>query len=225
LLDDCPAGMEEEEFTRLLAPLVIDLPTQDEGLTALRKLVQDHIDRLEERMELMGYREQRALNAALGAAQSPCDRESVTRDRYITQSDRAFNTAVRVLLALKQERRKHGDESLDDPNDDAEPTAADLGHQGPDAASGPEEMDVPADVIPAVNEQTPNEPDATQVIVPEAGNNADRPAPADANGPVPLISPEVHAANMERRKKTMEYVQRKLNERSGVGPSGLSEMP
>ena len=146
---DCPAEMSRAQLIELMTPLVTDLPTADQGRKWLKKFVKGHLDRLKERKELMGYREQRELSAALGVAQSPCDRESVTRDRYITQSDRTFNTAVRMLLALKQERRKHGDESRADRDDNAEstatPTATDVGHQGPDAASRPEEMAPQAD--------------------------------------------------------------------------------
>ena len=211
----------------LMTPLVTNLPAADQGRKWLKKFVQSHIKRLKERKELMSYREQRELSAALGVAQSPCDRESVTRDRYITQSDRTFNTAVRVLLALKQERRKHGDESRADRDDIAEstatPTATDQGHQGPDAASRPAEMAPQAKAIPAVNEEKVNEPDATEVVVPMAGNDADRWAPANASGPIPLLSAEHHAAIEAERQKMLDFIRTRLNERSEIGPPGPSE--
>jgi hypothetical protein len=172
----------------------------------------------------MSYREQRELSAALGVAQSPCDRESVTRDRYITQSDRTFSTQVRVLLTLKHERRKHGDESKVDREDCAESTATHQGHQGPYAASQAEGMAPQAKEIPAVSEEKVNEPETTEVLIAVAGNDADRWAPTEAIAPAPLLSPEDHAAIQAQYQKSKEYVRRKLEERSGSGPSGPSEI-
>ena len=171
----------------------------------------------------MSYREQRELSAALGVAQSPCDRESVTRERYITQSDRTFNTAVRTLLALKQERRKHGDESRADRNGNAESMAmTDLGHQGPDAASRPEEMVPQAEGIPAVNDQKVNEPEATQAVDQPAANNAPGVGPATAQGPshgsASTTKGRAGRSTGSRSNKTM----RDFNECTGNGPPGPS---
>ena len=224
---DCPEEMSEAQLIELMTPLVTNLPTADQGRKWLKKFVKGHLDRLKERTELMGYREQRELSAALGVAQSPCDRESVTRDRYITQGDRTFNTSVRMLLALKQERRKHGDESRADRDDTTSRrrrrrrrTRVIRARMRPPV---PRKWTPRRMAIPAVNEEKVNEPEATQVVAPVAGNNADRPAPMNTNGAAPLISPEDHAAIQAQHEKTMEYVRRKLNERSGIGPPGPSE--
>jgi hypothetical protein len=64
---------------------------------------------------------------------------------------------------------------------------------------------------------------STSAAFPAAGNNVDRPAPAEANGAAPLISPDDHAAITARHKKTMEFIQRKLNESLGIEPPGPSE--
>ena len=111
LMYDRPKEITETEFTRRMEPFVKDLVTVEQGWAQLKKFVHDHINRLQERMELMSYREERQLNAAIGSAQSACDRDGEKRERYAAQSDRTFNAAVRLLLALKQERRKHGDRS------------------------------------------------------------------------------------------------------------------
>jgi hypothetical protein len=219
---DRPAEMPKAQFSAFMTPLVADLPTADQGRRRLERFLQSHIKRLEERKELVRYREERELSAAVGVAQSPCDRESVTRDRYITQSDRTFNTQVRVLLALKQERRQYGDESRADRGDytESRATPTDQGHRGPDAASRPEEMAPQAVAIPVVNEEKVNEPGATQVVVPVTGNDADRCVPTNAIGPAPLLSPEDHAAIQAHYQKSQEYVRRKLAERSGINPPG-----
>ena len=98
LMYDRPAGITETEYTRRMEPLVTSLPTVEQGWAQLKKFVHDRLERLKERKELMGYREERELNAAIGAAQSPCDRDAEKRDRYMNASDRTFNAAVRMLL-------------------------------------------------------------------------------------------------------------------------------
>jgi hypothetical protein len=225
--DDRPADMSEEQFIEFMTPLVTDLPTADRGCKRLKKFLTGHIQRLEDRKELMRYREERELSAALGVAQSPCDRESITRDGYINRSDRTFNTSVRLLLALKQERRKHGDESPADRNDDTEatatPTPTDVGRQGPDGASRPEETAPQAEPVPAVNEEKVNEPGATEVVIPVVGYDADRWTPTEAIGPAPVLSPEDHAAIKAEHDRMMEFVRKRLDERSEMGPPDPSE--
>ena len=98
LMYDRPKEITETEFTRRMVPFVKDLVSVEQGWDQLKKYVRDRIERLQERKELMGYREQRELNAAIGAAQSACDRDGEKRERYANQSDRTFNAAVRLLL-------------------------------------------------------------------------------------------------------------------------------
>ena len=68
---DRPKEITETEFTRRMEPFVKDLVSKEEGWNELKKFVHDRIKRLKERTELMGYREERQLKAALGVAQSP----------------------------------------------------------------------------------------------------------------------------------------------------------
>jgi len=95
---DRPKEITETEFTRRMEPFVKDLVTVDEGWNQLKKFVRDRIERLKERKELMGYREARQLNAALGVAQSPTDRAGEKTTRYMNQADRIFFAAVRSHL-------------------------------------------------------------------------------------------------------------------------------
>src|SRR5262249_44033281 len=108
-LPDRPKDMGEGQFVRRLEDLVKDLPALDEGRRRVRAYIRSQVEWLTERKELVGYREERRLAAALGAAAAPVDRGAVTRARYINDSDRVFFSSVRVLLAVKKERREHGD--------------------------------------------------------------------------------------------------------------------
>ena len=94
---DRPEEITKTEFERRMEPFVKDLVSVEQGWDKLKKFVRERIERLEERMELMGYREARQLNAALGVAQSPCDRDGETTNRYMNQSDRIWFAAVRSL--------------------------------------------------------------------------------------------------------------------------------
>ena len=71
---DCPKGMTYTEFTRRMEPLVSNLPTIEEGHAYLKAFVHDQIEGLKDRKELMGYREERQLAAAIGAVQRPATR-------------------------------------------------------------------------------------------------------------------------------------------------------
>ena len=56
---DKPEDISDLEFENRLQRLVVDLPTVEEGHAQLKHYVQSWIDRLTERQELMGYREER----------------------------------------------------------------------------------------------------------------------------------------------------------------------
>ena len=64
LMYDRPEGIKETEYTRRMEPFVRDLVSVEQGHAELKKFVHDRIERLKERKELMGYREERELNAA-----------------------------------------------------------------------------------------------------------------------------------------------------------------
>src|SRR4029077_15536376 len=106
---DKPAGMSYTELVRRLEPLVKDIPSLEEGRRRMKAYIEAEVARLTERKELMGYREERRLVAAFNTAQAPIDRAAVTRARYLADSNRTFFAAVRLLQALKKDRRDHGD--------------------------------------------------------------------------------------------------------------------
>jgi hypothetical protein len=115
---DKPKAMGYPELVRRLEPLVKDIPSLDEGRRRMKAYIAAEIARLTERQELVGYREERRLAAALSEAQGPVDRAAVTRARYVNDSDRTLFAGVRVLLALKKERRQYGDVDPEAPSDD-----------------------------------------------------------------------------------------------------------
>ena len=222
LMYDRPKDIKETEYTRRMAPFVKDLVSVEQGHAELKKFVHDRIERLKERKELMGYREERELNAALGAAQSPCDGAAEKRQRHINQSDRTFTTAVRLLLALKQERRKYGDEARVGTNPPGTP-APSPDPERPETASDPEEMAPQPGVIPAVNDQSQNEPQTMQVVCPPAANNAGLPASVVTHGPMVPFSAEEDAAIRAQYRKTREKVQEQIDKRAGIGLPGTPE--
>ena len=99
LMYDRPEAITETEFTRRMEPFVTDLVSVEQGWAELKKYVHDHIKRLQERMELIGYREERQLNAAIGSASRPAigtaKRGSVTRPRAIAPLTRPFGCSWR----------------------------------------------------------------------------------------------------------------------------------
>ena len=205
LMYDRPEGIKETEYTRRMEPFVKDLVSVEQGHAELKKFVHDRIERLKERKELMGYREERELQAALGAAQSPCDGAAEKRQRHINQSDRTFTTAVRLLLALKQERRKYGDEARVGTNP-AGTQAPSPDPERPETGSDGAEMDPQPGVIPAVIEQSQNEPQTTQVVGPVAANRPGTPAPVVFT---PTPAPYNHAAAValvEKHQKEFDHL-------------------
>ena len=125
LMHDRPKGMLYEEFVRRMEPLVKDIPSHAEGHRRLKAHVATERARLKERKELVGYREERRLKAALATAQSPTDRQGTTWMRYIANSDRTYIANMRQLVALQKDRRENGD--FYNPAGSAEPAAEPAG--------------------------------------------------------------------------------------------------
>jgi len=218
---DRPEEITTTEFERRMEPFVKDLVNVDEGWNQLKKFVHDRIERLKERKELMGYREERQLKAALGVAQSPCDRDGEKTTRYMNQSDRIFFAAVRSLQALKDERRKHGRNQCQEEANP--PQASSPGPERPERASAAEKMAPQASVIPAVNDQEVNEPETTQVVDQPAANNATGVGPTSTQGAGPRQSTLDHAAIRAEYRRMVEKTMRDFNECTGTGPPGPSE--
>ena len=112
---DKPEDISDGEFERRLERLVMDLPTIEEGHAQLQGYIKGWIARLTERHELMGYRQERQKMTAIGKAQIDVTAQGEKRVRYLNQTDRSFNAAMRMVLALKAKRRKYGDEYDDEP--------------------------------------------------------------------------------------------------------------
>ena len=169
LMYDRPAGISEGEFERRLEQLLLNVPTIEEGHAQLQDYVDRWIAQLTERMELVTFREERALEQAIGLTQADVSAESEKRARYIAQSDRVFNSSLRLMLALKADRYKYDDCDLDDSEPGAEPGQDD--ERGAEVATEPVETDPQTAVIPADTVEKPSEPDVSQVGAPEAGND------------------------------------------------------
>jgi hypothetical protein len=218
---DRPSAITKTEYERRMEPVVKDLKSKQEGWDYLKKFVHDRIKLLKERKELMGYREQRQLKAALGVAQSPCDRDGEKTTRYMNQSDRIFFAAVRLLLSLKNDRRKHGDDKS--PKEDIPPQAPSPDPEGPETVSASEAMDPQKGVIPAVDDPGEIEPDTTQVIDQPATNNAPEAEPvSEAGFKLERRAMDI-AAIREQHRKSVEETMRLFYECTGTGPSGPSE--
>ena len=166
---DRPADLSEGEFERRLEQPLLNVPTIEEGHAQLQEYVDRWIAQLTERKELVTFREDRALQQAIGLAQADVSAESEKRARYIAQSDRVFNSSLRLMLALKADRYKYGDCDLDDSEPGAEPGQADEG--AAEVTTEPVETAPQTAVIPADTVEKPSEPGESQVVAPEAGND------------------------------------------------------
>ena len=194
---DMPEAMSYTEFVRRLGPLVQDLPTREEGHRRLQKYVAEEIARLTERKKLVATREARKLQAALGMAQAPTDKAAVTRQRYVAGSDRTANAAQRTLLALQNDRRKHGDEyqtvaAGSNEAEPGEPASEPPAHEdilAPEAAVSAA-LEAPSEeLIPSEAGQIPNKAVAPEVVGPIGGCN---PISAD-----PAVTPAVPAGDSD----------------------------
>ena len=208
LIYDRPSDISEGEYQRRLEPLTLDLPSIEDGHAQLKKYLADWISRLTERKELMGYREAAQKKAAIGEAQTEVSREGQTRARYIAQSDRTLYAALRMVLTLQADRRKHGDPDLEEPTPE-DAAGADLGdaeNQAPEMTSAGVELGPETVVIPAAEEQTPNEAVTTQVVGPAGGNNAVSAAPAALLKAQEPIEHDPLVAVIEKYQKEFDHL-------------------
>jgi hypothetical protein len=143
-MNDRPEEMGPEEFERRLEALVRDLPAAGEGRARLRKLVAERIAELTERIELLGLREERALEIKAGKAEADTSADGQTRERYHAMASRGLGAAIRQFLALKADRLKHGDDDESDrpQGEEAAPTTPDAGERPGDEARAQNEATV-----------------------------------------------------------------------------------
>jgi hypothetical protein len=161
---DRPADLSEGEFERRLGKILAKVPTIEEGHAQLQEYVDQWIAHLEERKELVTYREERALQQEVGLTQADVSAGSQTRARYLAQSDRTFNSSMRLMLALKADRYKYGEGDLDDSETEDDEGAAEATTEPVETA--PETIVVAADTV-----EKPNEPGASQVVAPTAASD------------------------------------------------------
>jgi hypothetical protein len=212
LSSDRPDGVSPGEFERRLERVIAELPTIEAGHAELTKYVDRWIAQLTERKELMGYREERQKKAAIGKAAADVSAAGQVLVRYGNQADRIFNASMRLVLALKAERWKHGDGDLDE----AEPSTE---------ATEPVENTAPETVLPAVEAEKPTEAVTTEVAGPATTNDADQPAEDTPSGPGSELSAEDDAAVRAHYRQSLETTERKLYERYGKGLPDTTESP
>jgi hypothetical protein len=177
-IDDQPGTMSDGEFERRLEPLVVDLPAVEEGHAQLQLYVNQWLERLTERKELVGYREEREKQTAIGKAQVDVSAEGEKRNRYLNQSVRTFQAAMRLMLAFKADRRKQGDQDECETTPEVDPVREEV----PVVETAAEGA-----VIEAVASETPSEAVVAEVVGPEAGCNEVLAAATDG---LPDASPE-----------------------------------
>jgi hypothetical protein len=224
LMYDRPKEISKSEFERKLETLVSALPTIEAGHAKLQKYVDRWISKLTKRRKLMKLREAREKQTAIGMAPCEVSHEGQLRSRYLTQADRTFNAALKMMLTLKADRRKYGPE-VDDPapapvaSPDADgapapgdvateperavtvsdpPAPADVASPAPEVASGPIAIDPEPMVLALVNVEKPSEAVTTQVVAPIAGNDPIPAAPAGLDAAASLIEPDPLVDVIER---------------------------
>ena len=147
LQKDVPEGMDAYEFERRLESVVRETPSIVEGHALLKGLVAAEVADLTERRELIGLREGRDRGRAIEVAKVDLGADAVKRSRYEAMSDRAQHAALRQLRALKQERRKYGEEGSEGLDESERPAASEPGQAAQDEATA-------VAAAPAQNEAT-----------------------------------------------------------------------
>ena len=226
LQDDCPDGMTYAEVVVRLEPMMNDLPTVEEGHLYLKKYIQEWIDKLTERKELIRFREDRDRANAVGKAELDASAEGDKRKRHANASTRISQSSIRLLFTMKQERRKYGEGDLSDPSPQQDPAvdAAPAEGQAP-LVTGPEfHREEPPTVAvpvaegldpveaPAVKNQEKSEAVTTQVVGETGGNNATSPCPAVGHGTAVQLSEEKMAASRTVYRQMNARVQAELKE-------------
>jgi hypothetical protein len=238
LMDDRPEGMTLMEFERSLEPMVNSLPTIPEGHAQLKTFVANAIEQLQDRMELIELREEKAKKAAMGKAQSDITPDGERRARYMAMSDRTLVSSLGLLLKLKKDR-KESESGEEEPEDDDCTPEIEPARNGAPGASGPAESiqaepsaaATPAPQEPvagpahAVQEELQNKAVATQVVGGMSANNASPPSQAaESAAPADAGEQELEAARAFYRQ-TLEKLDAHLKERTETAPSGAPPEP
>jgi hypothetical protein len=186
-LDD----MGPEEFERRLESVVRDLPAAGEGRALLRKFVDERIAELTERIELLGLREERALEIKAGKAEADTSADGQTRERYHAMASRGLGAAIRQFLALKAERRKRGDGDDDEESDRP---------QGEETAQTPSD----AGDARAVEARAQNEATVSQVADSPCDCDDTDGTPDDPGDPIPADDVADHRPMVDEHRRWRE---------------------
>jgi hypothetical protein len=130
LLDN-PGDMSDREFEARLEPMVEKLPTIKEGHAGLAKLLEQAIEELTERVELLGLREERQRARAVVTAKDEVCRDGEKRKRNAAMAIRLHHASMRELRAMQESRRKYGAGDLDQLDDENHQEPAELGPENP----------------------------------------------------------------------------------------------
>ena len=217
LIYDRPDDISLGEFERRLERTILDLPTIEDGQAECQRYVNRWMAQLAERKELMGYREEKRKQAAIGQARSDVSADGQILFRYMTQSDRTYNAAMKMLLSLKADRRKYGGDD-DDESEPEEAPGAELSQEensAPEFASEPVEIEPEPAVVPAVDDEKPSEAVTTEVAASTVSYNANPPRTGITNGRLVQLSDEDIAAIQTHYRESLAKVQLGLDERAG----------
>jgi len=109
LKNDRLAEITEDEFERLLKPMLPTLPSIKEGHETLQELVAGVLEELSERYELISLREARDLADELKVKQTVVTKDGMNLNRYRRDNERAEAAAHKTLRELQLMRLKYGE--------------------------------------------------------------------------------------------------------------------
>jgi hypothetical protein len=171
LLDN-PGDMSDREFEARLEPMVGNLPTIKEGHAGLVKLLEQAIEELTERVELLGLREERQRARAVVTAKDEVCRDGEKRKRNAAMAIRLHHASMRELRAMQESRRKFGAGDPDEPDGANPQEAPESGTENPaDAENEPP----PQGDSPAADSRAQGKATVSQVV---DGNVSCNEAPA-----------------------------------------------
>jgi hypothetical protein len=123
---DYPGDMSDREFAARLEPMVDNLPTIAEGHARLIEIIEQAIEELTERIELLGLREERQKSLEVLKAQDDGSSEADKRERHEAMAVRLHHASMREFRAMREARRKYrsGEPDRLQESNDGEPPKA-----------------------------------------------------------------------------------------------------
>jgi hypothetical protein len=161
-----PDPLARAEFQRRMVGLASNIPTAEEATERLKQFIQEHIEELSERMELLQARAERDRAATIDRLCFDESKTGAARQRYEMAHRRVMRQALDDLRKTQERRR-----SADAPSE-AKPERVPLaGPVSPDPALA--KPVAPSEAKPAPNDPAPSEANGT--------------VPLEANPPVPTV--------------------------------------